>query len=77
MLSDRIVTARKPGPCIICFEIINPKERIRRQVAIVDNKLFSCRMCETCCIAMAKSWKDGGKAIEYRTSIGMKTAHET
>lgn len=75
MLSDRIVTARKRGPCCICFEDIVPQERIRRQTAIVDNRICSCRMCEPCCIAMAESWEDNGAAIEARTQVGIETVN--
>jgi hypothetical protein len=74
MLSDKIVTARKAGRCCICFETIKPGERVRRQAAIVDGEMFSCRMCEACCIAAAASWTDDGEAIEERTSIGMAAA---
>ena len=74
MLSDKIVTARKPGRCCICFCTIQPGERTRRQAAIVDGEMFSCRMCQKCCIAAAASWTDDGKAIEERTAMGMETA---
>lgn len=72
MLSDHMVTARKEGPCCICFEAIRSGERARKQTAIVDNRMRSCRMCEACCIAMAMCWVDGGKAIEERTGMGMR-----
>ena len=69
MLSDKIVTARKPGPCCICGETIKPGERVRRQAAIVDGEMFSCRCCEACCEAMAVSWTDDGREIDRRTSM--------
>ena len=72
MLSDKIVTARKEGPCCICFETIKAGERVRGQAASVDGEMFSCRCCEACCIAMAQSWADAGEAIEERTAMGMR-----
>lgn len=74
ILSDRMATARKSGPCCICLGEIRPGERIRRQNAIVDGQMASCRMCQSCCEAMALSWVDAGKAIEVRTALGMKRA---
>ena len=74
ILSDKIVTARKEGPCCICGETIRAGERVRRQAAIVDGAMFSCRCCEACCIAMALNWTDGGEAIERRTGMGMRRA---
>lgn len=75
ILSDRIVTARKPGPCSICGETIQPGERIRRQSAIVDGEMHSCRCCQACCIAMAASWTDHGEAIERRYHLGFIKVH--
>lgn len=73
-LSDKIVTVRKGGDCCICFETIRLGEHSRKQTAIVDGRIASCRMCEECCAAMALSWADGGKAIEQRTSNGIEHA---
>ena len=75
ILSDRIVTARKIGPCAICLEQIQPGERVRRQSAIVDGALESCRCCEACCKAMAVSWEDSGEAIEARYALGFAKVH--
>lgn len=74
ILFDRIVTARKSGDCCICFETIQPGERSRRQVAIVDGALGMWRICEACCAACAASWNDAGEAISERTAMGMRKA---
>ena len=76
ILRDCMQTARKPGPCIICFETIQPGERTRRQSGIVNRRRSSCRMCAECCVAMASSWTDAGAAIEKRTSMGIARARK-
>lgn len=74
ILSDAMRTCRKARQCCICFDATVPGTRIRVQSAIVDGRLMSCTMCETCCRAMALSWTDDGEAIEERTAIGMAAA---
>ncbi len=77
ILFDGMQTARKLGPCCICFETIWVGERTRRQSAIINRKPASCRMCEACCAAMALSWTDGGEEIERRRGIGISRASKT
>ena len=71
IISDCIVTSRKGGKCCICWQEIQPGTRIRTQKAVVDGEFCSCRICTTCCAAMASSWTDEGRAIEERYSLGM------
>ncbi len=75
ILSDRIVLARKAGLCSICGGTIQPGEYVRRQAAIVDREMCSCRCCQACCVAMAASWHDDGEAIEARFDIGFAKTH--
>lgn len=76
LLSDRFVVARYPHQCTICFGAIFKLERHRARTEIDrdDNRAGTFRFCAMCCEAMAKSWKDSGRAIEKRTSIGMERA---
>lgn len=74
VLRDRIVTARKGGECCICLGNIISGMRVRVQVGVLDGRAKSFRMCEPCCNAMAASWRDDGRAIERRTSMGMLRA---
>lgn len=52
-LKDKIGIARKSGPCSLCDQDIQPKEKIRIMACIFDGELHSYRWCEACCIAMA------------------------
>jgi hypothetical protein len=65
-LKDKVGIARKPGPCSLCGQEIQPKERIRMAAYIFDGEMHSYRWCSSCCSAMAKSWSDDGKAYEER-----------
>ena len=65
-LKDKIGHARKAGPCSLCGQEIQPKERIRMAAHIFDGKMHSYRWCAACCSAMAKSWSDDGEAYEER-----------
>ena len=65
-LKDKMGNARKAGPCSLCSQEIQPKERIRIAAHIFDGELHSYRWCNACCEAMAKSWTDDGEAYESR-----------
>lgn len=72
VLKDRMVTARKPGPCHLCLGTIKPGERARSRAEVYDGELMSFRWCEKCCRAMAKSLEDDGDAYEARAEIGAR-----
>lgn len=54
VLSDKIVTARKEGPCSHCGCAICKGERVRSMSAKFDGQLMSYRWCALCCAAMVK-----------------------
>ena len=68
-LKDRMGTARKPGPCSLCGQEIQPGERVRIAAHIFDGQLHSYRWCASCCAAMAASWEDDGRAYEARAHL--------
>ena len=72
ILSDRIVTARKPlsSPCAYCGGNIEPETRTRKMAAVFDGSFHAYRWCSDCCAAMAKSWQDGGAALTRRINGG-------
>ena len=70
-LSDRIVTARKTRTCRECGGTIMPGERIRSFAAVDDGKVFRAEWCGPCVEAQARSWADGGEAVEFRCHLGM------
>ncbi|WP_426304061.1 hypothetical protein ACN9MJ_13685 [Acidovorax facilis] len=53
VFSNRMVIARKPGPCSHCGTAIAKGERIRRQESKFDGELMTHRWCALCCMAMA------------------------
>ncbi len=69
-LKDRMGTARKPGPCSLCRQEIQPGARVRIAAHIFDGQLHSYRWCSLCCSAMAASWEDDGSAFEARAALG-------
>lgn len=70
-LRDRIVVARKPGPCNICNEKIKPGDLVRSLAEIVEDQACTNRFCTPCCDAMAKAADDEGQdEIEKRFGIG-------
>ena len=75
-LKDKIVTARKTGPCSLCRQDIQNGERIRIKAAIFDGALMHYRWCSKCCAAMAASWHDDGKAWEARARLARRAAGE-
>jgi len=74
-LRDKIVVARKAGPCHDCAQTIKPGERVRSRSDIFDGQMMSFRWCEKCCEAMALSWEDGGKAWEERNGLRHASAN--
>ena len=68
-LKDKIVIARKHGPCHLCGSQIEPKEKVRSRSDIFDGELMYFRWCNLCCKAMAKSWTDDGEEYEQRAHI--------
>lgn len=68
-LRNKMVTARKAGPCHECLGQIKPGERIRSLVALFSREVMSYRFCNACCHAMAACWTDNGKALEARWAL--------
>lgn len=73
VLKDKIGTARKAGECHCCAQQIQPGERVRIRAEISDGQMMSFRWCQKCCVAMASSWRDDGRAwgarIEMRRAV--------
>lgn len=53
IFTNRMVVARKHGPCSHCNTEIVKGERVRRQVSKFDGELMTHRWCSLCCQAMA------------------------
>lgn len=53
VFANKMVTARKLGPCSNCGAEIQPTERVRRQTSKFDGELMTHRWCHLCCDAMA------------------------
>lgn len=68
-LKDKMVNARKTGPCHLCGQQIEPGERVRSRTDVFEGEIMSFRWCNACCHAMALSWTDDGKAWEHRASL--------
>ena len=68
-LKDKMVNARKPGPCHLCRQEIKPRERVRTRADVSYGKIMTYRWCNSCCHAMALSWTDDGEAWEHRASL--------
>lgn len=76
VLTNRMVIARKPGPCSHCATAIQKGERIRRQTSKFDGELMTHRWCALCCTAMASyeaesedDERDGLPEYEKRSSL--------
>ena len=67
-MKDRLVVARTSHICTHCGEKIVPGENYRYEAYKFDGSLRTYHTCTACCNAMAKSWTDGGKAIEKRVA---------
>jgi len=68
-LSDKITIACAGGECHECAQNIKPGEWIRRRTDITDGSIATYRWCALCCAAMAKSWRDHGRAWEARAAL--------
>ena len=55
--------------CDGCGSKIELRTRYRTIVAKFDGQLHQYRYCTHCCAAMAKSWKDEGRAWEKRLQL--------
>jgi hypothetical protein len=69
-MSNRMVTTRKAHKCVHCQGAIAPGERVRAQTERnnEEKKIMTFYVCHECCVAMALSWTDNGKAIDARVS---------
>lgn len=78
VMSDKLLTTRKPHRCTVCWDDIPPGARVRARSEVdqQDRRAMTFYFCPPCCEAMALSWtdEDAGKAIEARTAIGMRKA---
>lgn len=76
VFSNRMVIARKPGPCSHCGTEITKGERVRRQTSKFDGELMTHRWCALCCGAMANYYaelddddRDGLPDYELRSGL--------
>lgn len=75
VFSNKMVIARKPGPCAHCGLKILKKERVRRQASKFDGEMMTHRWCAACCSAMVEysSCEDGaGDTYEQRSGLDLK-----
>lgn len=76
VFSNRMVVARKPGPCSHCGIDIAKGDRIRRQTSKFDGELMTHRWCALCCTAMANydaEAEDEDDLPEYEKRSGLAT----
>lgn len=66
ILSDKIVTARKRGPCHTCNGEISPGTRVRRRTEVYDGELMRFGWCQACCETMSDF-----DAYEERIEMGI------
>lgn len=61
VLSDKIVTCRKPGECHTCAGQSEKGSRVRRRAEVYDGEFMRFLWCTDCCIAMADEggWDEG------------------
>lgn len=64
VLTNKMVVARKEGPCAHCALTIKRGERVRRQTGLFDGELMTHRWCALCCQAMAAYYGDGDGGSE-------------
>ena len=80
VFSNKMVVARKPGPCAHCGLEIVKGERVRSQSSKFDGELMSHRWCALCCGAMVLSFResdeedevDPWEAYELRSGLAKK-----
>lgn len=65
VFSNKMVIARKPGPCAHCGLEIQKGERVRSQSSKFDGELMAHRWCALCCEAMVLSFADFDEDDEY------------
>lgn len=79
VLANRMVVARKPHECAICFGPIAVGERHRAQREADDGQATTFRFCADCCDAMARSGggtEEDDMAIYERFDIGQERAEQ-
>lgn len=74
VFSNRMVIARKIGPCTHCGTEIKGGERVRRQTSKFDGELMSHRWCSLCCSAMASSYEEDLDNDDLGTRIAIERA---
>lgn len=67
VLSDKVTTARKAGPCFDCEQPIAPGDRTRALSAKFNGELKRYRWCAACCVAMTAD--DPTEAMEARLAL--------
>lgn len=77
VLEDKIVTARKARPCVLCGQNVTPGTRVRVRAEVYSGQFYRFVWCTDCCVAMAKSWDDNGNAYEVRAAIGRQNGAVT
>lgn len=84
VFTNRMVVARKPGPCSHCGTEIEKGERVRRQTSKFDGELMTHRWCAICCTAMASydaeaNDEDRTELPEYerRSGLSARAAQES
>lgn len=79
VFTNKMVIARKEGPCAHCALTIKPGERVRRQTGLFDGELMTHRWCALCCQAMATYYNNDddddeehepGDLYESRSGMG-------
>lgn len=65
-LKNTIGKVRKDHKCSLCLGVIKKGDAIRIQTEVFDGEITTYRWCPECCLAMAKSWTDDGRAWERR-----------
>jgi hypothetical protein len=80
VLSDRIVTGRKPHQCAMCMGAIEAgqRHRARREVQIGyrERVCATFRLCPECCSALVASCTDCGDALIERVQLGDRRTRE-
>jgi hypothetical protein len=72
LLRDVFVRIRYPQDCQNCLQIIPAGTRSRARTEVFDGEVATFYFCKKCCDAMARSWYDGGEAMEKRYEIGYR-----
>jgi hypothetical protein len=76
VLSDKMVTGRKPHTCTHCDGPISIGERHRSRSERIDGNLMAHRWCAACCDLMARSVEGDCDADEiYEERLGARASH--